>query len=751
MDVARRRIPSRTSSSTTATSSTVVVAAGSVWESRMKSDEVKGGIKVFNGDDNSDEVPPNAASGTASRLKRSTVGSVAASGKRRMGKSDNSSDATDKAQMQIAKGKSESGLKNCDEQCKELNVSSDGIKKSPIPTRRPRTGGASIPGRKLRSEVPKDAVESSEGPGRSLRKSKSDSMRTANQNNVKSVGENNSAQLRKTKSASDPVLDESSNGINGRIENVTAQNEKDDDTDENCKDFGVCEEKLISSSTENVSETKCSPELSVLVDGDADGSVDEEAETDEDGDKEEDAVDETIETEAEESFDVKEISIPTEPKIVKESENNETVNEQEKKMVVKKPENNNTKVANELDKKVVVKEPEKKAVIDEPVNKKAVNVNQPEPKKIQSTYRRFQQNYERPVSIPAVTVKQSPPVKRHSTIYQNFSKDNSHSKYHSFPQTQSKLQSLVDLVMWRDISRSAFVFGIGTFVVISSSYAQDINVSFISVLSYLGLVYLAVIFLHRSLICRGVIDVDDKNYVLGEEEATWVLKLILPYLNELLSKLRALFSGDPGTTMKLAVLLFVLARCGNSITIWKMAKFGFFGVFTVPKVCSSYSAQLTSYANFWVRRFRDAWDSCSHKKAVALGIFSLVWNMSSVVARVWAVFVLFVAFKYYQQHYMVRDEYVEEEEEEEEGNEGDTWQEASGGKIKGVDTFHWNQINLRKDSKYACPWYGQWCAPFFFFGFFYIVLFFLAKKNIVLFSCSNYLFPIFKIYSSTTL
>lgn len=49
---------------------------------------------------------------------------------------------------------------------------------------------------------------------------------------------------------------------------------------------------------------------------------------------------------------------------------------------------------------------------------------------------------------------------------------------------------------------------------------------------------------------RGVIDVDDTNYVLGEEEAIWVLRLILPYLNEFLSKLRAMFSGDPGTTIK---------------------------------------------------------------------------------------------------------------------------------------------------------------------------------------------------------
>ena len=142
-------------------------------------------------------------------------------------------------------------------------------------------------------------------------------------------------------------------------------------------------------------------------------------------------------------------------------------------------------------------------------------------------------------------------------------------EHSSFPQTQNKLQSLgdlfiyiselcnrenccqnfiqylafilyichssVDLIMWRDISRSAFIFGIGTFIIVSSSYAKDINLrleiyttkiilyihtsaileastaltlldpclcSLISVTSYVGLVYLAVIFLYRSLICR---------------------------------------------------------------------------------------------------------------------------------------------------------------------------------------------------------------------------------------------------------
>ncbi|XP_074360680.1 uncharacterized protein LOC141700929 [Apium graveolens] len=47
--------------------------------------------------------------------------------------------------------------------------------------------------------------------------------------------------------------------------------------------------------------------------------------------------------------------------------------------------------------------------------------------------------------------------------------------YCSVPKRHSKLQSLVDLVMWRDESRSAFIFGMGTSVIMSSSYTTDLN------------------------------------------------------------------------------------------------------------------------------------------------------------------------------------------------------------------------------------------------------------------------------------
>lgn len=216
----------------------------------------------------------------------------------------------------------------------------------------------------------------------------------------------------------------------------------------------------------------------------------------------------------------------------------------------------------------------------------------------------------------------------------------------------NKMQHIVDLVMWRDISKTSFAFGFGTFLLLSSSYAGDLNFSLISVISYLGLLYLAIIFLLRSILRRGEdpeFNDRDEKYLVGEEDAIRFLRRILPYINELLLRIRALFSGDPETTMKMAVILFVMARCGSSLTISTLAKLAFYGVFTVPKALSSYSAQLSRHSKFWLARFQDGWESCTHKKAIAFALFTLIWNISSTIARIWAVFMLVIVIRLYHR------------------------------------------------------------------------------------------------------
>ncbi|KAG8367581.1 hypothetical protein BUALT_Bualt16G0086900 [Buddleja alternifolia] len=522
--------------------------AGSVWESRMKLDEVKGGIKVLIA--THDTNPPEQTNTTNNNTTPSTTTTTTSVnnspdfqmdkkvnpkqspvGKRKTWKSE----SCEGSPVQIARHRSKSN-ESPKESSQEPSVVS--IKKT--------------------SSVKRIGYQSSDGNGRNgvrLRKVKSDSTEEISKKNKDNIVED--------------------------VKNCEIKSRSDEE----------CEEKVISS---NVAEIKKIPSSSVDNNGDfVDG------EKDEDDDKKIPSSDDDHCVDGEEDED--------------ENENDDKEIEVVKKSVDIKE---ISSVQERIPKKIVIEE------------KKLIHSN------------------EKQIPVSSIVKKQANP----STV--------NHAKIHPIPAKNK----LVDLVMWRDASKSAFVFGIGTFVIISSSYTKDLNISFISVVSYLGLVYLAAIFLFRSLITRGSIDMENTNqdYVIGEEEAIWLIKLLLPYANEFLLKLRALFSGDPSTTMKLAVLLFILARCGSSITIWKMAKLGFIGVFTVPKVCSSYSSQLTAYGTFWIRRFRDAWESCSHKKAVGFAVFTLVWNLSSVVARIWAVFMLFVAFKYYQQS-MIRDGWVQEE------------------------------------------------------------------------------------------
>ncbi|XWS70394.1 hypothetical protein CRYUN_Cryun03dG0044600 [Craigia yunnanensis] len=584
------------------------VVAGSVWETRMKSDEVKGGIKVFNGEENSNTEENTDGGNKRLSLKTGqTIGGVAVSGKRKTWKSE-SFEGFEKNPIKIAKGKTEEQCKELSvsvdgikkspnrvakgrsvEHCKDLSLSVDGIKKTQVQVKKGRSEGIrelnkSVDGierspihkKKSRSEVPKRSAEPSkdiiesgertEGNSVQLRKGKSDSVKASDQSGNGNGNEGNSLQLRRSKSEESKVLvlDDQKKGNNVSMEenekNPVETDKNRSESEENCKEFGVCQENVISSSTSNGNIVKSSPE--VLVDDDDDG---DDVEDDEEFYEEEEEEAEEIEVGNEKkSFDIKEMNVP-------EEKPNKVANE-----VKKLPEEKPNKAVNEVKK-----------------------LQEDQPRKVVNEVKKISQFHNKTAPFSATVNKQPPPVvKRATSVYTTHTKSTPSSddnQYQSFPQTQNNLQNLVDLVMWRDVSKSALVFGMGTFIIISSSYTQDLNISCISVISYLGLVYLAAIFLYRSIICRGVVDIDESSCVLGEEEAVWLLKLVLPYLNEFLLKLRALFSGDPATTMKLAVLLFVLARCGSSITIWKMAKLGFFGVFTVPKVCSSYSHQLTAY------------------------------------------------------------------------------------------------------------------------------------------------------------
>ncbi|XP_018475198.1 reticulon-like protein B21 isoform X1 [Raphanus sativus] len=75
---------------------------------------------------------------------------------------------------------------------------------------------------------------------------------------------------------------------------------------------------------------------------------------------------------------------------------------------------------------------------------------------------------------------------------------------------------------------------------------------FISVVAYMGLIYLGLMFVFKAVIRRGVVEEEEMHKGAGvrEEDVKRMFRVIMPYLNESLLQLRALFSGDPSTTLK---------------------------------------------------------------------------------------------------------------------------------------------------------------------------------------------------------
>ncbi|XP_019058546.1 PREDICTED: reticulon-like protein B21 [Tarenaya hassleriana] len=577
------------------------VRAGSVWESRMQSDDVKKGIfRAFDvendehndgeGDENekkSEKASPSPEDGGAAVAgKRGTWNSGQEKRQVQIGgsRSDQCEDQFRRIPLKITRPRS-----NIQLQTKKSPVQTVKARSEPVtPARRSKSGLSGVKEKSSPVSVKKARSESMEGvvksPGR-IRKSRSELY-----NGVVRSDEFESDPPRKAKSSSaEDFEDLKQQPEPGEDDKGELDEDKPQNPDHKPKEFGVSREKIISTKNSNTDEG---------IDNDNEDKGDEEEEEKE---EEEEAYEEEIEME-----------------------------------------------------------------------KKSVRFD-------------FNQSHDRTSSRPSAVGKVSPPAAKRATSGYTVP-----TEEQSFCRSQSKLQSLVDLVMWREASRTSLVFGTGTFLIVSSSYANDLNFSLISVAAYVGLVYLAANFVFRSILHRGEGEREGDGEILREEEIVRMVRAIMPYLNELLLTLRAFFSGDPSTTIKMGVVLYVLARCGSSITIWKMTKLGFFIIFTVPKIFTSYSACLTAYAQFWVRRFRDAWESCTHKKAVALAIFTLVWNLSSVVARVWAVFILYVALRYYQQTIMVKGGWRGEEEED--GEEKPEEEEGGQPQVKRASTVVRKQI-----------------------------------------------------------
>ncbi|KAG0630355.1 hypothetical protein M758_1G172400 [Ceratodon purpureus] len=213
------------------------------------------------------------------------------------------------------------------------------------------------------------------------------------------------------------------------------------------------------------------------------------------------------------------------------------------------------------------------------------------------------------------------------------------------------LHVLGDLIMWRDVPRSTLWFGAGSFSILSASFMQEMHLGIVAISANLALCYLAMVFFYRTFLRGLPVDSTGELNAGRVTEADFLgwIRFALPAINLALKKAREVFSGDPATTLRVAIVLWLVAKMGAGISIWSFLRFGFFALFTIPKCHSNYSTQIYAFGQSLLVRAWMTWDSFAHKKAMLIGGFLLAWNISSYPSRLWGGFILVVWLKLYQQ------------------------------------------------------------------------------------------------------
>lgn len=210
-------------------------------------------------------------------------------------------------------------------------------------------------------------------------------------------------------------------------------------------------------------------------------------------------------------------------------------------------------------------------------------------------------------------------------------------------------ERIAELVMWRNVAKSALWFGFGSMFFFSCSFSREITFSPISALCHLGVMILGLAFFKDSVPQRPQVE-RGRSFQLTEEDVLRASRAVLPIANSMISTAQVIFSGEPSMTLKVLPVLLFGAKYGSLVTVWRLLAAGFFTSFTVPKLYSSYSSQIHRRVEILRDRAQESWKSCPRKKLVAATAVTMCWNLFSVKTRVMAAFVSLVILRYNQKY-----------------------------------------------------------------------------------------------------
>ncbi|KAM0914361.1 hypothetical protein ACQ4PT_011558 [Festuca glaucescens] len=205
-------------------------------------------------------------------------------------------------------------------------------------------------------------------------------------------------------------------------------------------------------------------------------------------------------------------------------------------------------------------------------------------------------------------------------------------------------ERIVELVMWKDVAKSALWFGLGPMFFFSCSFSREITFSPISAFCHLAVMILGLAFLKDSVPQSQPLETG-RNFQLTEEDLLRAARAVLPVANSMISTAQVIFSGNPSMTLKVLPVLLFGAKYGSLVTLWRLLATGFFSSFTLPKLYMCYSTQIHRTVENVRDRALEAWKSCPRKKLVAGTAVTMCWNLFSIKTRFVAAFISVVILR----------------------------------------------------------------------------------------------------------
>eukprot|EP00898_Chlorokybus_atmophyticus_P005148 jgi/Chlat1/5634/Chrsp369S00868 len=216
----------------------------------------------------------------------------------------------------------------------------------------------------------------------------------------------------------------------------------------------------------------------------------------------------------------------------------------------------------------------------------------------------------------------------------------------------SRVQQVHDILMWKDVSRTSLIFGGGCFCIMSQYALTEPVISPVGLVAYGLLLHLGYMFF-RSHYAQHVGTAQPQTEApwLSEESAQRLAARLVAAGNAAAHLHKSFFVGDTAMTLKVAVVLWLLAQLSTFFSLMTLFSAAFVAAFIVPKLYVQHREQAELYVKPVLLDVWRQWQEFQHRRLAAAAAGLTAWCLLGFGTKLFLGFVLFLCLRLYRERH----------------------------------------------------------------------------------------------------